>query len=115
MTAKDAPIACTLGAGDYQARLAWLAELNARALTCHWREGLVLHLQYRADALPEVQELVRRESACCGFLQFDLKRAGSVPDLTVTAPPEAAGAADTLFAAFISSGGAACAPSCACT
>ncbi len=114
MTANDVPIACTLAAGDYKARLAWIAELNARALTSHRREGLLLHLQYRPDALAQVQELVRRESACCGFLKFDLEPASSVVELTITAPPEAEGAAETLFNAFISSCGAACAPSCAC-
>lgn len=114
MTANDVPIVCTLGAGDYKARIAWIAELNARALTSHRREGLVLHLHYRTDAHADVQELVRRESACCGFLQFDLKPAGSVLELTVAAPPEAVGAAGTLFEVFSSRGGAARATSCAC-
>jgi hypothetical protein len=114
MTANDVPIACSLGAGDYQARIAWIAELNTRALTSHRREGLVLHLEYRTEALAEVQELVRRESACCGFLRFDLHPAGRVLNLTVTAPPEAEGAAETLFDAFIGRDGEASASSCAC-
>jgi hypothetical protein len=114
MTANDVPIACTLGAGDYRARIAWIAELNTRALTSHRREGLVLHLQYRTEALAEVQDLVRRESACCSFLDFDLQNTGSMLDLTVTAPPEAEGAAETLFDAFIGRHGAASASPCAC-
>lgn len=33
------PIACTLGAGAYRERLAWIAELNRSALQSVRREG----------------------------------------------------------------------------
>ncbi len=35
MTDDKIPIACTLSAGDYKARLGWIADLNARALVSH--------------------------------------------------------------------------------
>jgi hypothetical protein len=115
MTGTDVPIACTLTAGDYQQRMAWLAELNDRGLTSHRTDDLTLHLRYGAAVLDDVQELVRRESACCGFLMFDLKRSGDHVDLAITAPPEAELAAKALFDAFISGARLACASTCACS
>lgn len=114
MTTTDAPIACTLGAGDFKARIAWLADLNTRALTDHRREGLTLHLRYRAEARAEVEDLVRQERECCGFLDFQVRAEGAFVDLSITAPAEAEVAAETLFNGFISGRTAGCAPACGC-
>lgn len=102
MTTTAAPIACTLGAGDFKARKAWLADLNARALTDHRRDGLTLHLTYRAEARDEVEDLVRQERECCGFLEFQVQHDGSFVEVAITAPAEAETAADTLFNDFLS-------------
>lgn len=110
MTNDKIPIACTLSTGDFKARMAWIAELNARALASHRTEGLALHLRYRADAVSDVQELVRRETECCAFLTFDLQRSGDFVELAVIAPPEAEIAAATLFNDFVSG----CASACGC-
>ena len=114
MTGQGVDIACTLGAGDYKARMAWLADLNGRALTAHQLDGLTLRLQYRPDALEDVQELVRRETACCGFLTFDLQSSPRAVELAITAPPQAEVAAKSLFNDFISGAVSGCASSCAC-
>jgi len=114
MTATAAPIACTLGAGDFRARLAWLADLNARALTDHRRDGLTLHLRYRAEARDEVEDLVRQERECCGFLEFQVQPDGAFVDLAIIAPAEAEIAAEALFNDFISNRRQGCARACGC-
>lgn len=114
MTTTDPPIACTLGAGDFKARIAWLADLSARALTGHRRDGLVLHLQYLGDAHEEVEDLVRQERDCCGFLDFQVRQDGAFVNLAITAPAEAAVAAETLFNDFVANAPEGRAPACGC-
>lgn len=114
MTNTDVPIACTLGAGDFKARMAWLADLNARALIDHRRDGLTLHLRYRAEAHDEVEDLVRQERECCGFLEFQVRQDGAFVELAITSPVEAEIAAETLFSDFVNNRPADCAPACGC-
>lgn len=115
MTDNEIPIACTLSAGDFEKPTTWIADLNARALASHRTEGLTLHLRYRADATSDVQELVRRETECCAFLTFDLRRSADFIELAVAAPPEVEIGAGTLFNDFISGTASGCASACACT
>ena len=98
----ELPIACTLSAGDYKTRLAWIADLNAAALLAHQRDGLRLELTYAGKARNCVREMVRREQACCAFLDFEIHEAWGGIRLTITAPERARGAADGLFAPFFS-------------
>jgi hypothetical protein len=70
MPPSDFPIACTLDVGDFRARLAQIAALNRDALHEHRR--------------------------CCAFLAFDLREESDELRLTITAPEEARGAAETL-------------------
>lgn len=92
-------IACTLDAPGFKERVASIRDLASRHLLSSHREPLVLSLTYAADALPELEELVAKESDCCAFLDFDI-RAGEQIELTITAPESAALAADELFAHF---------------
>jgi hypothetical protein len=55
------PIACTLAAGAYQERLAWIDELNQSALRGVHREGARLILAYDLRAAVRVREMIRRE------------------------------------------------------
>jgi hypothetical protein len=103
-TAAETPIACTLDAGGFKQRLAWIAELNRDALRGHEREGLVLQLRYDAKAADRVKEMVRREKQCCAFLRFDVRHEGNDVLLTITSPTEARIAAETLFEQFITRG-----------
>ena len=114
MPSNDIPIACSLGAGDYLARKRWIADLNQRSLQGHRRDDLTVHIDYQADALDEVENLVRQERACCAFLTCEIEqRPGSV-HLRVTAPEDARLAADTLFEDFIASGPSTRAQTCGC-
>ena len=92
-------VACTLGASDFKERVVGIRDLASRHLLSSRRELLVLHLTYEAEALPQVRDLVAKESDCCAFLNFEL-RVGEQVELTITAPQGAALAADELFAHF---------------
>ena len=95
------PIACTLTPGDFNSRLAWIAELTRDALREHRRDDLVLQLTYAPEAAHRVREMVRREQACCAFLTFDLREEPDAVRLIITAPEDARAAADTLFEQFV--------------
>ncbi len=93
-------ISCTLGAGDFKARVAGIEDLARRSLKASRREPLRLHLTYGPEALAEMQDLVAKESDCCAFMDFDLRYDETAVELTITAPAAAATAADELFAHF---------------
>lgn len=106
------PIACTLGAGAYRERLAWIAELNRSALRNVQREGTQLILCYDLQAAGDVREMVRREQECCAFLDFTLNENDKELTLAITAPEAAREALDAVFDPFLTrsktSGGCAC-------
>src|SRR5215208_103477 len=97
------PIACTLAPGAFKDRLGWIAALNKDALRKYERRDLVLQLSYAPEACERVQEMVRNEQGCCGFLAFELRETGSEIRLTITAPERAREAADALFEQFVAS------------
>lgn len=99
--ASTAPIACTLGAGEYADRLEWIATLNRSALRFHRQDGLALRLDYAPAAAAQVRELVAQEQECCAFLAFHVKERPDALALTITAPAAAADALDALFAPFL--------------
>jgi hypothetical protein len=96
----DAPIACTLEAGDFKTRTAGIRALAGRSLLNAKRTPLSLALVYGPEALAEVQELVRKEQDCCAFLDFALTHDAAGVHLTIAAPATAADAADMLFDHF---------------
>lgn len=93
-------IACSLDAGDFKARTKSIRELAERSLVSARRDGLTLWLAYAAEAENEVRDLVAKERECCPFLDFDLTQDIKGVHLRITAPAEAADAADLLFAHF---------------
>lgn len=107
------PIACTFGAGAYQERLAWIAELNRSALRGARRDGARLILSYDPRVTTSVREMARREQECCAFLRFELNEGRNGLMLVITAPEAARDVLDAIFDPFVtgsrSSGG-----SCAC-
>jgi hypothetical protein len=105
------PIACSLGAGDFQARVAWIAELNAAALQSHRRDDLRLELTYAASASEQVLQMVRGEQACCAFLTFEVRDEPGLVRVTIQAPEAAREAAETVFEPFQSKTGV---ESCSC-
>lgn len=73
----DAPIACDLsGAPDTaEERLQAYRDLFAHSLLARERRPGATVLSFRADAQGAVQELARREAACCPFLSYRVEPA----------------------------------------
>jgi hypothetical protein len=97
----EAPIACTLQAGDYKERLAWVAELAREGLLDVSRTDLRLELKYAPSVADRVREMVRKEQQCCAFLDFELAETHHDVRLTITAPERARDMADALFDQFV--------------
>jgi hypothetical protein len=98
--ARQPEIACTLGPAEFQHRLAHIRDLTRRALKGRNRDGLRLTLSYDLGAAADVRELVRMESACCGFLDFALDEQVDQLLLTITAPPAARESIEEIFSEF---------------
>jgi hypothetical protein len=100
---KELPIACTLGAGDFEARLAELAALGARRLISvdHPHGGGPVRLSFKSDpeTKAKLQSIVAAEAECCAFLQLTIT-AGDLLELTIDGPDDAAPVIDGLVAAF---------------
>jgi hypothetical protein len=101
-----------LGAGDFQARVAWIAELNAAALQSHRSDDLRLELAYAASAREQVLQMVRGEQACCAFLAFEVSDEPGLVRVTIQAPEAARDVAETVFEPFQSKKGVQ--ESCSC-
>jgi hypothetical protein len=96
-------IACTLSANDYQVRVNWIRELNARSLRHTERSPHSLRLSYNANAATDVRKLVQAEQDCCAFLKFQQIDKPDGVVLTITAPTEIDAAdADAVLAPFVS-------------
>lgn len=96
----EVQIACTLNAGDFQARLKTIAALNAASLRGVERDGLRLTLTYARDAFRQVEQMVSRERECCAFLTFDVRETPDGVQVTITAPAAARDAAAAVFDQF---------------
>ncbi len=79
---------CALGREELDRRLAWIGELNRAGLLSHRRSGNGLELTYDASVAHRVRELVHRERACCGFLEFRVRDETDAIVLTVEGPGE---------------------------
>jgi hypothetical protein len=97
---EPAPIACTLGVGEFRQRFAWIAALNRDALRAEHRDGLRLELTYAPAALDRVREMVARERDCCAFLTFELQQEADTVRLVIVAPEDARDALDAVFEPF---------------
>jgi hypothetical protein len=103
-TQHDSPIACTLMAGDFEERLAWIADLNRDGLRASRRADLRLELTYDPAVSHRVREMVRREQECCAFLAFGLREEAGSITLTVDAPEEVRDGVDLVFEPFLARG-----------
>lgn len=97
---EQAPIACTLDAGNFRSRLAWIAALNTASLLDRWHDGLRLELVYAADARDQVLQMVRGEEACCAFLTFAVRDEPGTVRVIIEAPEAAREAAAAMFESF---------------
>ncbi|HYZ39522.1 MAG TPA: hypothetical protein VE687_02735 [Stellaceae bacterium] len=98
---ESQPIACTLAGRDLQDRLALIAALTRDALRGYERGDLTLKLRYAIEAAPRVQEMVRKERACCPFLSFAIYEQANEVWLAIKAPEEVEKNIDTLFGPFL--------------
>jgi hypothetical protein len=103
MSSKTRPIVCTLSAGNFKDRIAWIGELTRDALRSHGRQDLILDLRYAPEAAGRVREMVRKEQECCAFLTFELHEDVDEIRLMITAPEQAREAANQLFEQFVAS------------
>jgi hypothetical protein len=100
-----APVACDMsGAPDTpDERLVAYRELFERALTARERGSDDVVLTFRADARATVDELARREAACCPFLDYRVETVDGHVRWTITNPrtgDDRAEAAATLEAFY---------------
>jgi hypothetical protein len=94
------PIACTLAPDDFRQRVQWIRDLAQSALRQAHRNDMTLYLTYDRSAAEQVRDMMRKEQACCAFLEFQLHEDADGVHLAVTAPEEARTAAEYLFAHF---------------
>lgn len=87
--ANGQPLACTLPPGEFMERQAWLDEVRARYLLDASVTGRIATLCYRPEGEAEVRTLAARESACCAFLAFEVRRTADAVCLTITGPAHA--------------------------
>lgn len=115
MQAKaDTPIACSLPSSAMEQRLVWIRRITASSLLSHQLDGTTLRLQYRAEALPELQRIVAQERECCPFLEYSLQRSTSAVHLSIDAPAGLGSEVRWLFDQFLPQAAAVPRKSCGC-
>jgi hypothetical protein len=99
---EDKPVACSLGAGELQQRLAAMAEVGAESLISREDEGSHHRLGFRSDATTRrrLEDIVAAESRCCAFLEISLTEEDGSLILSIAAPDQGRAVADALAAAF---------------
>jgi hypothetical protein len=99
---EELPIACSLTASEFPARMAEMAELGRDALVGARVDAGHAELRFAASdrVRPRVERFVEAESRCCAFLTFQLTDAADEVLLSIDAPAEAQGVLADLVAAF---------------
>lgn len=98
----NAPVACSLGAGELEQRLAAIAEIGASSLLSRDIEGNAHLLRFRADATTRrrLEAIIAAEAECCSFLDLSLGEVGGELVLSIAAPRNAQALAEELAGAF---------------
>jgi hypothetical protein len=98
-TAGEAPIACTLGAGEMSSRLdGWNVVLRNVEARHGLADGLRLEFHSGAD-VTEIARLAAAEQSCCPFFDFTLAIDRRGVALEVHAPPDGQPVLTALFGA----------------
>lgn len=92
------PVACTLGAGDQETRVAKWRELRREGLIREGRDGLVLTTDWRRDddIADRLHALIEAEKRCCAFLDFEVEELGDLVRVRTVFPE----GAESLLEAF---------------
>ncbi len=101
-------VACDLNAAELGARAAEWRQLRDSAGSGVTRIDGGARLWLRADAAVAAEDLVRREAACCGFLDFELAFDGGRLRLDITSPAPHGGEVAALLAGLRTAGGRGC-------
>ncbi len=94
-------IACTLASPELDARLEWIARLNAEALRGRHKNDLQLELIYASDAVERVREMVERERLCCAFLNITIHEGQDFVMVAIEVPEEGRAVAPMVFESFL--------------
>jgi hypothetical protein len=96
----DQPIACSLGAGDYEERLRRLGDLSANTLVSRQPipGGERLLFIDTSDTEEALRAAIDAEASCCSFLTMTLERKRTGLVLDVTGPELARPIIAELFA-----------------
>jgi hypothetical protein len=96
----DLPIACTLSPDGMTARLELIDALGADGLLERARtdSGLRVRLRDTPEIERRTRELVAAESACCAFLELELRREEGGLVLEIAGPDDARPVIDMFFA-----------------
>lgn len=97
ISTTSAPIACSLGAADYEARAADWRDLLAGTQRIDVAGGVRVMLP--TSALERTAALAAAEQSCCAFYAFRIDLHGATFELTITAPPEARAMLNNLLSA----------------
>ena len=99
---NELPIACSLGAGDFAARLEAIRSVGESSLLGQRLAGrtAVLRFASRGDAARRLEQIVAAEAECCPFLELTLERRRDTIVLTIEAPEGAQNVLEELVGAF---------------
>jgi hypothetical protein len=102
----ELPIACSLSAGDLEARQAELAAVGRRSLISVARaEGAaVLNFKKGPGTRSELERIVAAEAECCAFLEMNVREGDSLT-LTIDGPEGAGPVVEELVEAIASQAG----------
>jgi hypothetical protein len=98
--AADAPIACTLGPGEFRNRADAISRLAERALLTREPIDGGARLTFRGgdDVEDELRAVIAAEASCCSFLTLRLDHRDEALVLDVTGPAGAGPIIAELFA-----------------
>jgi len=84
----DAPIACSLAAGELEGRLAAIAAVGTDSLISHEVEGKRHRMRFRSDATTRLrlERIIEAEARCCAFLDLSLTEEDDGLLLSISAP-----------------------------
>lgn len=92
------PDSCTLPTRERPLRVAEFDALFIRGLHTHHRDGPRLLLSLDPTVEHEAADLIARESACCSFFTFSLRREDERLLLDIEVPPDREDVLDDLTA-----------------
>ena len=96
------PIACSLGAGALEQRLAVIAEIGADGLLSRQAEDDRHLLRFRKDPATRqrLEEIIAAEAECCSFIDLSLQEEADELVLSIAATRDGQALADGLAGAF---------------